>query len=73
MEIELKGKKERNKVGKELLEARKSSFWQGETAAELARKQGVQPIKDTRDLARLTGGLEDWDDVDEFLREMRGA
>jgi len=54
MEIEIKGKKERNKAGKELLEARKSSFWPGETAAELARKQGIQPIKDAQDLARIT-------------------
>lgn len=73
MEIELRGKKASNKAGKEPLEMRKPSFWQGETAAELARKQGIQPIKDAQDLARLTGGLEDWDDVDEFLREIRGA
>ncbi len=73
MEIELKGKKEHNKTSKEPLGKRTSSFWQGETAAELARKQGIQPIKDAQDLARLTGGLEDWDDVDEFLKEIRGA
>jgi len=54
MEIELKGKKEHGKTGKEPLGKRMSSFWQGETAAELARKQGIQPIKDAQDLARIT-------------------
>jgi hypothetical protein len=52
--------------------AKKSvSFWQRKTADELAKEQGIRPIKDERDFARrIAGGLEEWEDIDEFLEEV---
>jgi hypothetical protein len=48
--------------------ARKNdSFWEGKTGEELIREQGITPIKDEKDFARISGGQEDWDDVDKFL------
>lgn len=44
-----------------------ASFWKGKTGEELIREQGITPIKDEKDFARISGGQEDWDDVDEFL------
>ncbi len=45
------------------------SFWEGKTGEELAREQGVAPVKDEMDFAyRFWGGGEDWDDMDEFLK-----
>jgi hypothetical protein len=45
-----------------------SEFWSGKTVEELAREQGVQPIKNLADLAM------DWpeeESVDEFLALVR--
>jgi hypothetical protein len=50
-----------------------NSFWQHKTAEELAKEQGIQPVKDAADFEkRYLGGFEDWDDIDEFLKEVRG-
>lgn len=52
--------------------AKKNSlFWQHKTAEELAEEQGVIPIRDEADfIRRFVGGGEDWDDIDEFLKEV---
>jgi hypothetical protein len=46
-----------------------NSLWEGKTGEELAREQGITPVKDEKDFAsRFLGGGEDWDDMDEFLK-----
>jgi hypothetical protein len=72
METNIKGKNTIRSV-KKLEEKAEISFWQSKTAEELAKEQRIKPIKDAKDLSRITGGLEDWDDVDEFLKEIRRA
>jgi hypothetical protein len=50
------------------LAQKNESPWKGKTGEELAREQGIRPIKDEKDFARISGGQEDWEDIDEFLR-----
>lgn len=46
-------------------------FWQHKTADQLAIEQDIKPIKDQKDFTkRIGGGLEEWDDIDEFLGEV---
>ena len=48
-----------------------AEFWKHKTADELAEEQGIKPIKDEEDLSeRIIGGLEEWDDIDEFIKEI---
>ena len=48
-----------------------TSFWEDKTLDELIEGQGVTPVKDEEDFnRRFCGGLEDWDDIDEFLKEI---
>jgi hypothetical protein len=44
------------------------SAWEGKTGEELAKEQGIKPIKDENDFARISGGQEDWEDIDQFLK-----
>jgi hypothetical protein len=45
-------------------------FWQHKTADELATEAGIMPVKDEEDFKkRFVGGLEEWDDIDDFLKE----
>jgi hypothetical protein len=47
------------------------SFWKNKTLEELVKAQNVAPVKDEADfLKRYWGGLEDWDDMDDFLNEV---
>jgi hypothetical protein len=53
------------------IEKENNSFWKEKTVEELVKEQGVTPVKDEKDFARrFWGGLEDWDDIDEFLKEV---
>jgi hypothetical protein len=48
-----------------------SSFWEDKTIDKLIQEQGVTPVKDEEDFTRrFCGGLEDWNDIDEFLKEI---
>jgi hypothetical protein len=47
------------------------SFWKSKTLEELIKEQNVTPVKDEADFKnRYWGGLEDWDDIDDFLKEV---
>lgn len=64
MKIETR-KNRRNVI---LLKKGQESFWKGKSAEELAKEQGIKPL---HDLSRISGGFEDWDDIDVFLKEVR--
>jgi hypothetical protein len=46
------------------------SFWHHKTIDELIKEQGVKPIETEEDFARISGGFEDWDDIDDFLEQV---
>lgn len=47
------------------------SFWENKTFEKLIKERNVAPVKDEADfLNRYWGGLEDWDDMDDFLKEV---
>ena len=61
----------RRPIGKHLLED--SDFFRGKSLAELAREQGVGPVKD---ISVFAGGIPDDEDVDKLvaqLEELRGS
>jgi hypothetical protein len=59
-----------NVPGDQTASRKADSFWKGKDIDELIQEQSVRPIKNEEDLARISGGLEDWDDIDEFLKEV---
>ncbi len=68
MDIEVKGRKYRVKPQPKPVD--KSSFWEGKSFEELAKEQGVKPI---RDISELYGYWPDDEDFDSFLEAVRSA
>jgi hypothetical protein len=69
-------KKKKSNLGQTIdmaIDKKADSFWHHKTFEELANEQDIKPVKDEADfMSRYWGGLEDWDDIDEFLKEVRG-
>jgi hypothetical protein len=65
-----KAKIQKMKPADQSAEKKTGSFWQSKTVKELVKDQGAKPIKNEEDFTMISGGLEDWDDIDEFLKEV---
>ena len=73
MDTEVKSRKSRGKPREHPKPPAKSSFWEDKTVEQLAKEQGVKPIKD---ISQLHGYWpEDADDAEfeAFLEAVRGA
>ena len=69
------GTKKKNEINlaqtTSVLPAKKpASNGEDKTIEEIVKEQGGRPIKDEKDFGRIFGKYPEWNDIDEFLKEV---